>query len=126
SNAVKFTDQGAVTLRVSYRSQVAEFVIEDSGIGIHAEDFERIFQPFERARSARARAATGTGLGLTITRMLTETMGGEITLRSAPGKGSTFRIKLFLPEVANPRALATIDDRVRGSAGERRTILIAD
>jgi signal transduction histidine kinase/ActR/RegA family two-component response regulator len=126
SNAIKFTDSGEVSLQVSYRSQVAEFVIADSGIGIHAEDFERIFQPFERARSARARAATGTGLGLTITKMLTETMGGEIRLHSAPGKGSTFRIKLFLPEVVNPRALPTIDDRVRGYTGPRRTILIAD
>jgi signal transduction histidine kinase len=126
SNAVKFTDSGQVTFRVAYRSQVAAFTVEDSGIGIHADDFERIFQPFERARSARARAATGTGLGLTITRMLTETMGGEIDLRSTPGKGSTFRIKLFLPEVVSPRALPAIDDRVRGYRGERRTILIAD
>ncbi|HMK81371.1 MAG TPA: ATP-binding protein [Xanthobacteraceae bacterium] len=126
SNAIKFTDTGAVTFAISYRSQVAELVVEDSGIGIHAEDCERIFQPFERARSARARAATGTGLGLTITKMLTETMGGAISVRSTPGKGSAFRIKLFLPEVVNPRALPPIHDRVRGYRGARRTILIAD
>jgi signal transduction histidine kinase/CheY-like chemotaxis protein len=126
SNAVKFTDAGAVSFSLTYRSQVAEFVVEDSGIGIHADDCERIFQPFERARSARARATTGTGLGLTISKMLTETMGGEISVRSTPGRGSTFRIKLFLPEVANPRALPAVHDRVNGYLGARRTILIAD
>jgi len=58
--------------------------------------------------------------------MLTETMGGEITLRSTPRKGSTFRIRLFLPEVANPRALPAVHDRVIGYLGPRRAILIAD
>jgi CheY-like chemotaxis protein len=115
-----------VNFRVRYRSQVVEFEIEDTGIGIHAEDFDRIFQPFERARSARARAAVGTGLGLTITKLLTETMGGEIKLRSTPGQGTTFRIKLFLPEVANPRVLPTSDDRICGYEGPRHTVLVAD
>jgi signal transduction histidine kinase/DNA-binding response OmpR family regulator len=127
SNAIKFTDVGHVSLRVRYRSQVAEFLVEDTGIGIHADDVERIFQPFERARSARARAATtGTGLGLTITKLLTEILGGEITLQSVPGTGATFRIKLFLPEVASPRALPGVDDRIFGYQGPRHTVLVAD
>jgi len=91
SNAIKFTDAGAVTFRMTYRNQVAEFIIEDTGIGIHKEDLERIFLPFERGRALRGRQATGTGLGLTITRLLTETMGGQISVRSEVGKGSTFR-----------------------------------
>jgi CheY-like chemotaxis protein len=126
SNAIKFTDAGQVTLRVSYRSQVAEFEVVDTGIGIHATDHERIFQPFERARSARARSTTGTGLGLTITKLLAESMGGDITLRSEPGKGATLRVKLFLPEVANPRMIPMGDDHVRGYVGPRQTVLIAD
>jgi CheY-like chemotaxis protein/anti-sigma regulatory factor (Ser/Thr protein kinase) len=126
SNAIKFTDAGHVTLRVTYRSQVAEFEVEDTGIGIHASDHERIFQPFERARSARARSTTGTGLGLTITQLLAESMGGDIGLRSEPGKGTALRVKLFLPEVANPRMIPMGDDHVRGYVGPRQTILIAD
>src|SRR5882757_2355602 len=126
SNAIKFTDAGQVTLRVTYRSQVAEFEVIDTGVGIHATDHERIFQPFERARSARARSTTGTGLGLTITKLLTESMGGEITLRSEPGKGAALRVRLFLPEVANPRMIPMGDNHVRGYVGPRQTILIAD
>jgi CheY-like chemotaxis protein len=110
---------------VGYRFQVATFEIEDTGIGIHEEDLERIFQPFERARSTRARA-TGTGLGLTITRLLTETLGGEITVRSEVRKGSTFRVKMLLSEVARPRGVPARNDRLRGYVGPRRTILIAD
>ena len=65
ANAVKFTDVGHVTLRVSYRREIARFVIEDTGIG--PDDLERIFMPFERSGSASARSDVGTGLGLAIT-----------------------------------------------------------
>jgi signal transduction histidine kinase/CheY-like chemotaxis protein len=126
SNALKFTDSGEVTLRMSYRNQVAEFTVEDTGIGIHPGDLERIFLPFERARAPRNRQVTGTGLGLTITRLLTETMGGEISVRSEVGKGSTFRVKLLLSEVFNPRTTSTMEDRVRGYTGEQQTILVVD
>jgi signal transduction histidine kinase/CheY-like chemotaxis protein len=126
SNAIKFTDSGDVTFRVAYRHQVAEFTFEDTGIGIHKSDLERIFQPFERARTARAKGTIGTGLGLTITSLLTNVMGGEITVRSEVGKGSVFRIKLFLSEVSRPRIASTREDRVRGYIGPRQTILVVD
>jgi signal transduction histidine kinase/DNA-binding NarL/FixJ family response regulator len=126
SNAIKFTDSGHVTLRAHYRSQVAEFEIEDTGIGIDAEDLERIFRPFERACSARARNTSGTGLGLTITKLLTATMGGELTVTSAVNKGTTFRVKLLLSEVARPRTAPTVESAVRGYIGERQTILVVD
>lgn len=126
SNAIKFTDAGQVTLRMTYRNQVAEFIIEDTGVGIPANELERIFQPFERGSTARNRAMTGTGLGLTITRLLTETMGGEITVRSEVGKGSAFRVKLLLSEVFNPRTTSTMEDRVRAYDGARQTILVVD
>ncbi|MBV9632110.1 MAG: response regulator [Xanthobacteraceae bacterium] len=126
SNAIKFTDSGHVTLQIKYRNQVAELTVADSGIGIHPDDLDRVFRPFERARSGPARAATGTGLGLTITKMLVETMGGEITVASTPGTGSTFRVKLLLSEVPRPRTIATPESQVRGYTGPPQTILIVD
>jgi len=87
---------------------------------------ERIFHPFERARTARAKATTGTGLGLTITKLLTNVMGGDLTVRSEVGKGSCFRVKLLLSEVSRPRIASTKEDRVRGYAGPRQTILVVD
>jgi signal transduction histidine kinase/CheY-like chemotaxis protein len=126
SNAIKFTDCGQVTFRVVYRHQVAEFTVEDTGIGIHKSDLERIFQPFERALTARAKGTVGTGLGLTITSLLTNVMGGQITVRSEVGRGSVFRVKLLLSEVARPRIASTREDRVRGYVGPRQTILVVD
>jgi signal transduction histidine kinase/CheY-like chemotaxis protein len=126
SNAIKFTDSGHVTFGVSYRYQVAEFTIADTGIGIHKGDLERIFHPFERARTGQARAASGTGLGLTITKLLTNVMGGDLTVRSEVGKGSEFRVKLLLSEVSRPRIASTMEDRVRGYAGPCQTILVVD
>ena len=126
SNAIKFTDSGHVGFAVSYRNQVAEFAIEDTGVGIHKSDLERIFHPFERARTARAKATTGTGLGLTITKLLTNVMGGDLTVSSEVGKGSCFRVKLLLSEVSRPRIASTQEDLVRGYAGPRQTILVVD
>jgi signal transduction histidine kinase/CheY-like chemotaxis protein len=126
SNAIKFTDSGHVTFQVGYRHQVADFVIEDTGVGIHKGDLERIFQPFERARTARAKATIGTGLGLTITSLLTKVMGGDITVRSEVGEGSCFRVKLFLSEMSRPRIASTMEHRVRGYMGPRQTILVLD
>jgi signal transduction histidine kinase/CheY-like chemotaxis protein len=126
SNAIKFTDSGSVTFQVQYRHQVAEFTVEDTGVGIHKSDIERIFQPFERARTAGAKATIGTGLGLTITSLLTKIMGGDITVRSEVGKGSTFRIKLYLSVVSRPRIASTLESRVRGYTGPRQTILVVD
>ena len=126
SNAVKFTDEGHVALRVSYRSQVAEFVVEDSGIGIMPGDLERVFEPFERGEITRARLRPGMGLGLTITKLLVEIMGGEISVTSTPGRGSTFRVKLMLAHVANARPPATPQNRVVGYMGQRKLILVVD
>ncbi|MPT23812.1 MAG: response regulator, partial [Starkeya sp.] len=127
SNAIKFTDRGRVALRVSYRNQVAEFEIEDSGIGIPAADHKRIFEPFERGERAGTYSTAGIGLGLTITKLLTEIMGGEISLKSAPGEGSVFRVKMMLSEVTNPSRLGPIQHRhIAGYTGQRRTVLVAD
>jgi CheY-like chemotaxis protein len=111
---------------MTYRNQVAEFTVTDTGIGIHADDLDRIFLPFERARASGKRKATGTGLGLTITRLLTQVMGGEITVTSKVGQGSSFRVRLMLSEAFNPRATSIMEDRVRGYIGARQTIMVVD
>ena len=126
SNAIKFTDAGHVKFAVRYGHQVAEFTVEDTGVGIHESDLERIFQPFERARTVGAMATVGTGLGLTITSLLTKIMGGDLAVRSEVGKGSIFRVKLLLSEVSRPRIASTMEYRVRGYAGPRQTVLVVD
>ena len=82
SNAIKFTRAGEVRFTASWRAQIAEFAVADTGPGIAAADLSRIFEPFERAS---ADTVPGVGLGLTITRLLTEILGGEITVRSQVG-----------------------------------------
>jgi signal transduction histidine kinase/CheY-like chemotaxis protein/purine-cytosine permease-like protein len=125
SNAIKYTDAGAVTLRVSLRGQVAEFAVIDTGIGIRPEDIGNIFDPFERGHLAAANAKPGTGLGLTISKLLTQILGGEILVESTPGQGSVFRVRLLLSE-ATGIAAAPADRRMTGYVGARRRILIAD
>jgi len=99
SNAFKYTEQGSVTLNISYRNQVASFCVKDSGIGIAADDHERIFAPFERVHNPANKTVNGTGLGLSISHLLAELMGGRITLNSEPGLGSEFTLQLLLPSV---------------------------
>ncbi len=126
TNAIKFTPKGSVTFTMKYRSDVAEFSVEDTGIGIPKEDLSRIFEPFERGSAPQSHRTKGIGLGLAITRVLTEVLGGEISVESKPGRGSIFRVKLFLSEVANCDRNNDTLDRVVGYEGERKTILIAD
>jgi len=125
SNAIKFTEAGTVSLRIGYRNQVATITVEDTGPGIPAEDLKRIFEPFERGADLAARAVPGLGLGLTITKLLSELMGGEVTVASTPGAGSTFTVRLMLSAVAHPVAIRPTRS-VRGYAGPRRTILVVD
>ncbi|WP_146010365.1 hybrid sensor histidine kinase/response regulator [Acidimangrovimonas sediminis] len=126
SNALKYTENGGVTLSLRYRSQVAEFVVKDTGMGIDPQDLDRIFEPFERGRLAPLGASPGTGLGLTITKLLTEIMGGEIALSSTVGEGSTFRVRLFLPALVPASHALPARLRPVGYRGRRRTVLVVD
>ena len=101
ANAVKFTSEGEVVIRVSVLHQNSErvalhFDVSDTGIGIAEEDQERLFSAFAQADSSTTRRFGGTGLGLAISRQLVELMGGRLGLRSAPGEGSTFWFELSL------------------------------
>jgi CheY-like chemotaxis protein len=104
-NAVKFTDEGEVTLQVNsapvkenlYR---LEFLISDTGMGISPETIPLLFHPFEQGDASATRRHGGTGLGLTITKRLVELMGGEIIVSSVLSAGSTFRFSISLPSSA--------------------------
>ncbi len=123
SNAIKYTERGSATFTVRYRSQVAEFEVSDTGVGIPASEIERVFEPFERGQGANVRAIPGTGLGLTITKLLTQIMGGEINANSVEGKGTVFTVRLLLSEAAPAPEAAKdgADRRARGHGISRRT-----
>ncbi len=131
-NAIKFTAEGQVTFRLRYAREMAYFDIEDTGPGMSEDELAQIFEPFARGGAAGQSAAgtPGAGLGLTIAKMLTDLMGGEMTLLSTPGKGSIFRIRLFLPEVHGAAAaqgtLPPARRQPRAYAGERRKLLVVD
>ncbi|QBE63162.1 hybrid sensor histidine kinase/response regulator [Pseudoduganella lutea] len=126
-NAVKFTGHGTVTFRVRHARDLATFHIEDTGPGILPDEAERIFEPFSRGSAANGPgAAPGTGLGLPISKMLTQMMGGELTLDSTPGAGSTFRILLRLPRVHGATPATARGPAPVGYAGARRRILVVD
>lgn len=102
SNAIKFTPQGQVTFTVNYRNEIAYFTIRDTGIGIDTNDVDTIFGPFERVRSLSTQSISGTGLGLTISRALSQLMGGDITCKSTLNEGSEFTLALLLPRIVKP------------------------
>jgi signal transduction histidine kinase len=102
ANAVKFTERGEVGLSLAAGGEGVRIAVRDTGMGIDAADAERIFEPFWQVQRGTTRQAGGTGLGLTITRRLARLLGGEITVQSEPGRGSTFALELPLQADAVP------------------------
>lgn len=109
SNAVKFTEQGLITLDITFdaEAQQIEFAIHDSGIGMSKHEIERVFKPFEQADTTTTRRFGGTGLGLCISKNLAQLLGGDVYVESTPGEGSCFRVKIACnleqqSEVATP------------------------
>ncbi|TCS29388.1 signal transduction histidine kinase [Acetobacter aceti NBRC 14818] len=96
SNAIKFTNQGSVSLSVRWGTEIATFEIRDTGIGIPEEDMDRIHEPFQRSSHPNSHRIPGTGLGLTITRLLIQILGGELTISSKVGQGTICRVRLML------------------------------
>ena len=107
SNACKFTQEGRIELTVQLTFGDArrwfEFAVVDTGIGIAPETIERLFAPFTQADSSTTRKYGGTGLGLAISRHYARMLGGDIHVRSTPGEGSTFTLKLPV-EAVDPRS----------------------
>jgi signal transduction histidine kinase len=96
SNAIKFTDEGAVEVRLETNGASARVIVRDTGIGIASEDRERIFDAFTQVDQSMTRQAGGSGLGLPVSRRLARLLGGDVSLESGPGQGSTFVLSLPL------------------------------
>ena len=114
SNAIKFTERGKIAVKLARlpvdrpnidgRDDRWRIEVSDTGVGITADEVERLFEPFFQADLATTRRFGGTGLGLAISRRLAEAMGGKVGVRSRPGRGSTFWIDLPLPAGIEPVA----------------------
>ncbi|HEX9165528.1 MAG TPA: response regulator [Gemmatimonadales bacterium] len=123
SNASKFTERGTIRLRVEREGAEVVVSVTDSGIGMTPEQLGRLFEAFAQAEVSTSKKYGGTGLGLAITRRFCQLMGGDVTVASEPGRGSTFTVRLpasarqATPEPIPPAAVAS------GSAG---TVLVVD
>jgi PAS domain S-box-containing protein len=138
SNAVKFTEEGSVSIRARADDARAEVIFEvvDTGPGIDEADRERIFESFTQADGSLSRRYGGAGLGLSISRQLARRLGGNLTFESSPGAGSLFRLSLPLVE-GNPgdggvkalpqqRTAGQTEEEAAGYSPERRRILVAE
>ncbi|MGR9107287.1 MAG: ATP-binding protein [Gammaproteobacteria bacterium] len=123
-NAVKYTHRGRVVLEASREGTRVRFTVEDTGVGIPADDLSRIFEIFHQVEDRRT-TIEGTGLGLAICKHLVELLGGDLQVSSIPGKGSRFWFELNLPEIAG-RVSDPDEDRVTSIRGTRRRILAVD
>jgi len=112
-NGIKFTEKGFVKVGAEEQDGMLKIWVQDSGIGIRAEQQDKVFEAFEQGDGSTARAYSGTGLGLSITRQLVERHGGEVWLESEVGKGSTFFITLPVStEKAEVRKVEDLSNRL--------------
>jgi len=107
ANAVKFTKMGEVRLALAEDEEGLVLRVSDSGIGISPEDAEHLFESFWQVRQSGQRLPAGTGLGLSITRQLAQLLGGNVSVESSPGHGSTFIVRLPRPAAAGVRTTSS-------------------
>ena len=129
-NAVRFTDDGEVALRVSARPRGEDavwlhFEVQDTGIGIAERDVARLFEPFQQLGDIERRRG-GTGLGLAISRQLVRLMGGDIHVRSELGRGSQFGFELSVAVAAQGQSRRVVESIVVGYEGPRKAVLVID
>jgi PAS domain S-box-containing protein len=130
-NALKFTEQGGVTIRaapvtVTESNARLRFEIQDTGIGLSPEAVAKLFTPFTQADSGITRRFGGTGLGLSISKRLVELMGGEIGVESSPGTGSTFWFELPFERLADEEKTAAGAAEVKGPRLQGLRLLVVD
>ena len=128
SNAIKFTTAGFVELAAEPIDGGVAITVRDSGIGMTAEQLERIFEPFRQAESTTSRRFGGTGLGLTISRNLARAMGGDVTVSSTPGQGSSFVFRCRLSSAPEEVGGAEPSDASRHqlALSGQRVLLVED
>ncbi len=129
SNAAKFTEGGVITVSVARQAESEGerivFTVSDTGIGMTQEQISRLFQRFVQADASTTRKYGGTGLGLSLTKALSEILGGSIAVESIPGQGTTFTVKLL----ANYRAQDTdtvVEPEDLGARGNEVVLVIDD
>jgi len=128
-NAVQFTEKGSIRIGVSFLPQwrsgqsAVSVEVTDTGIGIRQEAMARLFEPFTQAERSTARKYGGTGLGLAISRRIVTALGGELTVRSTPGEGSTFTVTIPTGDIAGVNLLESPGEVIcEDEAGTRRTL----
>ncbi|MDX2272951.1 MAG: PAS domain-containing protein [Cyanobacteriota bacterium] len=128
SNAIKFTEMGRVELWLSYEAEILTCSVEDTGIGITAEEQQYLFHPFVQTESGM-QAQGGTGLGLALSRQYIELMGGKIQVLSRVNQGSTFSFWIPLPRAESPILVASQSQPIIGLAPAQpdyRVLLVDD
>src|SRR5665648_719727 len=132
SNACKFTENGTITLEAS-RELISgvdwiKFSVIDTGIGMAPDQMEKLFQPFVQGDASTSRKFGGTGLGMTITHRFCEMMGGELSAKSEPGRGTSFTIRLPAQVKADLPAAAPISESPdpMAPAGASTVLVIED
>ena len=125
-NAIKYTQEGGVALKVGYHDDAIRFLVEDTGIGIKPENLEAIFQAFRQVHQSNI-MPEGTGLGLTISQKLAALMGGTLEGSSTFGQGSTFWCDLALPEATDVEQSRIQEEKtILRVIGPKRKVLIVD
>ena len=122
-NAIKFTASGEIVFRIGYSCGVTTFQVVDTGPGIHEDQLQNIFQPFTQLPNENL--GSGSGLGLTISKILCEIMGGDLAVVSDHDQGSTFTVRLLLPNLGGEQKYIQEED-INGYQGKNQKILIVD
>ena len=133
SNACKFTENGTVTLNIKLAATITnqpliEIEVEDTGIGMSEEQLQRLFKSFSQADSSTTRKYGGTGLGLTISRLLARLLGGDVTVKSEPNKGTVFTATFQPAELVESelKANSPVSVGTDGKPGQKKILVIDD